>query len=90
MYVFNILTLLFTTIFTLGPARDRDRDLAHVPARGPAAIARVHAHRHAVVLIAEAVTLRISIVTNGSPVPKTVVEADRNLDRVPDRAADKL
>lgn len=78
-----ILTLLFITIFTLGPARDRDhvlaRDLAHVPARPRAAV-----------LAAEAATLGISIATSGSPVPKTAVEADRSLlDRVPDRAADK-
>lgn len=86
-----ILTRLFTTIFTLGSARDqdRDRDLVHVPARDPAAIARAPARVHAVVLAAEVARLRINIATSGSPGLRTAVEADRTLDRVPDPAADK-
>lgn len=73
--------------FTLGgPARDHDRARAHVPARDPVAIAR--ARRGAADPAARAPVLEINIVTrNASLSPK--IEPNRNLDRAPDREADR-
>jgi len=73
------------------PNQDHDRaharDRAHVPAQDPAVIARAHAHHGAAHPAAGAFASRISIARNGSLFPR--IEASRNLDRAPDREADK-
>lgn len=67
--------------------RDHGRDRVHVPAQDLAVIVRVLAHHDAAHLIAGAFVPRINIARSGSLFPK--IEAGRNLDRVPDREADK-
>jgi len=67
--------------------RDHGRDRVHVPAQDLAVIVRVLAHLDAAHLIAGAFVPRINIARSGSLFPK--IEADRNLDRVPDREADR-
>jgi len=67
--------------------QDRDRARARVPARDPAAIAPARAHHGAAHPTAGAFAPRISIARSGSPLPK--IAAGRNLDRPPDREADR-
>lgn len=82
---------LFIVLFTLGvPARDQDHDRvrAHVPARDPVVIVRARAHHGAADPAVKALVLEISIATrNANLFPK--IEPSRNLDRAPDREADK-